>query len=95
MSVIVMRTAHIAAAGCVLLAILAGPAAWAAPGGNGNGNGNAYGYGYGNGNGRSGAGGGAAGGPIPVLGVTVLGQLGISLGVFLLWRSRRGARQAA
>lgn len=64
--------------------------AHADPGGNDNGNGNAYGWGFGNGNGGNG---GGRGGPLPVLGATLLGQLGLAAGgAWLLWR-RRGARR--
>lgn len=73
----------------------------AAPGGNGNGNGFGLGGGNGGGNGGGlgggfggggGGGGGAGGAPLPVLGVTLLGQaLGIG-GIFVLWRRRRIAQ---
>ncbi|MCB1506786.1 MAG: hypothetical protein KDJ47_17605 [Hyphomicrobiaceae bacterium] len=51
------------------------------------GNGNHYGWGRGNGNG--GGGGGGGGGPLPVLGVTLLGQAAGAAGLYTLWRRRR------
>lgn len=50
-----------------------------ATGGNGNGNGNGNGYGYG----------GGRGGPLPVLGGTLIGQALGAGGIYMLWRRRR------
>ena len=59
------------------------------PGGNGDGNGNAYGWGFGNGNGNT----GGRGGPLPLLGGTAFGQLGLLVGgVWLLWRRRTATK---
>ena len=74
----------------------AGASASAGANGNagGNGNGNAYGKGYGNGpgnsgsNGNGGGGGGGGGAPLPLLGVTLLGQVVGGGGLYLLWRRR-------
>jgi hypothetical protein len=69
-----------------LILSFAAPAV-ADPGGNGNGNGNAYGYGFGNGGGR--------GGPLPLLGVSALGQLGAAAGgAYLIWRRRRNGKKS-
>lgn len=69
----------------------------AAPGGNGNGNGNANGIGFGNGNGNGrgnngngfGNGGSVGGAPLPLVGVTLVGQLTGAGGLYLMWRRRR------
>jgi hypothetical protein len=72
----------------VLAVMLAAcPAAIAAPGGNGNGNGNSLGKGFGNGNGNNPA--GAKGAPLPLAGVTALGQVVTLVGGVLIWRRRR------
>ena len=51
------------------------------------GNGQGHGNGYGRGNG-----GGGGGGPLPVLGLTILGQAVGGVGLYALWRRRRKDR---
>lgn len=85
--------AKCALARAVVVAVLAASPlpALGDPGGNGNGDGNAYGWGFGNGQGNGN--GGGRGGPLPVLGATLLGQLGlVAGGALLLWRRRATRR---
>ncbi|MFV0297730.1 MAG: hypothetical protein ACK5JT_16590 [Hyphomicrobiaceae bacterium] len=68
-------------------AMLATPANAKPPSGGNNGLG--IGFGGGNGNGKGNGGGGAA--PLPVFGVTLLGQAVGAGGLFFLWSRRRKA----
>lgn len=83
-----MHLGRVCASATVVIACIMFPVvASADPGGNGNGNGNAFGWGFG------GVGGGGRGGPIPLLGLTLLGQLGaVAGGGYLVWRRRRAGR---
>ncbi len=76
-----MRTHLLAAALALVLAQAMSWPAMAAAGGNGNGNGHAYGYGQ--------------GGPLPLIGLSALGQAGAAAGgAFLVWRRRRTGRKS-
>ncbi len=80
----------------VFVTLVAFSPAMAAPGGNGNGNGNAFGIGFGNGNGNgNGNGGGGGGAPLPVFGVTLLGQAIGAGGLYFLWWRRRKTGKGA
>lgn len=83
-----MGNSRVAIMIAAFVSIVAVAPAAADPGGNGNGNGNAHGYGFGKGNGNN-SNNSSRGGPIPLLGATLLGQAGLAAGAMFLWRRRR------
>ncbi|MEZ5854855.1 MAG: hypothetical protein R3D67_08970 [Hyphomicrobiaceae bacterium] len=84
---------HACIAAIFVAAVICGPV-HAAPGGNGNGNGNAFGFGFGNGNGNGNGKGGGGGAPLPIFGVTLLGQAVGAGGLYIMWRRRRKAAKS-